>query len=85
MIRQRSRWLKGYAVTWAPSMRMVVDLADLDASVWITQTGASGHPLSDHYTDQVADWAAGHNRPWPFTARAVAAATEDTLVLAPRS
>ena len=76
---------KGYAVTWAPSMRMVVDLADLDASVWINQTGASGHPLSDHYTDQVADWAAGRNRPWPFTARAVAAATEDTLVLAPRS
>ena len=69
---------KGYAVTWAPSMRMVVDLADLDASVWINQTGASGHPLSDHYTDQVADWAAGRNRPWPFTARAVAAATEDT-------
>src|SRR5690606_5880083 len=33
----------GYRVTAAPSMRMVVDLADLDASTWVNQTGNSGH------------------------------------------
>lgn len=74
---------KGYAVNWAPSMRMVVDLADLDASVWINQTGASGHPFSDHYTDQLADWAAVRSRPWPFGTDAVRAAVQDRLVLAP--
>ena len=35
---------EGYEVDWAPSMRMVVDLSDLDASTWINQTGVSGHP-----------------------------------------
>ncbi len=74
---------KGYAVNWAPSMRMVVDLGDLENSVWINQTGASGHPLSSHYTDQVADWARGHSRPWPFGRAALDAVIEDRLVLAP--
>ena len=74
---------KGYAVSWAPSMRMVVDLANLDRSLWINQTGASGHPFSEHYTDQLADWAAGRMRPWAFTDAAVAKATKDTLVLVP--
>ena len=32
---------KGFQVTWAPSMRMVVDLGDLDASTWVNQTGNS--------------------------------------------
>ena len=30
---------EGYEVDWAPSMRMVVDLADLDESTWINLTG----------------------------------------------
>ena len=29
----------------APSMRMVVDLSDLDASTWVNQTGGSGHAV----------------------------------------
>jgi penicillin amidase len=74
---------EGYGVTWAPSMRMVVDLSDLDASTWVNQTGASGHALSGHYDDQVEDWAAGRQRPWPFTEAAVREAAEDTLTLVP--
>ena len=33
---------EGYDVTSAPSMRMVVDLDDLDRSRWVNLTGASG-------------------------------------------
>ena len=35
---------EGYAVTAAPSMRMVVSLADLDSSRWINLTGAWATP-----------------------------------------
>ena len=36
--------VEGYDVTAAPSMRMVVSLADFDDSRWINLTGVSGHP-----------------------------------------
>ena len=39
-----------YDVTAAPSMRMVVSLADLDDSRWVNLTGVSGHPFHEHYT-----------------------------------
>ncbi|MFC7788003.1 penicillin acylase family protein [Microbacterium sp. MAHUQ-60] len=76
---------ESYATTTVPSMRMVVDLADLDASSWNHLTGASGHAFNQHYTDQTADWAKGVQRPWPFTGKAVARAAVDTLVLTPAS
>lgn len=75
---------KGFAVDHVPSMRMVVDLSDLDRSRWINLTGASGHPLDSHYDDQTSDWAAGRTDPWPFTAAAVREATDDVLVLEPQ-
>ncbi len=74
---------QGYEVTWVPSMRMVVSLADLDDSTWVNLTGASGHAFSAHYTDQTELWAAGRTRSWPFSAAAVAKATQDTLRLVP--
>ena len=72
-----------YATTTVPSMRMVVDLADLDASTWIHLTGASGHAFDEHYIDQTAAWAAGVQKPWAFSPAAVDAATRHTLVLVP--
>jgi len=53
----------GYEVSWVPSMRMVVDLADLDRSRWVNLTGDSGHAFSDHYTDQVELWRNGETTP----------------------
>lgn len=73
-----------YQVTTAPSMRMVVDLSDLDASSWVNLTGNSGHPASRHYTDQIEPWASGEYFPWPFSADAVAEAATQTLVIEPR-
>ncbi|MBZ5735114.1 penicillin acylase family protein [Nocardioides sp. TRM66260-LWL] len=72
-----------YAVTTAPSMRMVVSLADLDASRWISLTGVSGHPFSAHYTDQTDLWARGETLPWAFGRPAVDAAARDRLRLVP--
>ncbi|MFE5673116.1 penicillin acylase family protein [Agromyces sp. NPDC056523] len=73
----------GYEADWVPSMRMVVDLDDLDASTWVNLTGASGHAFHPHYADQTPLWQRGESRPWPFTTEAVRDAAEDALVLRP--
>ncbi len=74
---------EGYAVTAAPSMRMVVSLSDLDDSRWINLTGVSGHPFSEHYTDQTELWVEGETLPWAFSRDDVLASAADTLLLVP--
>ncbi|MFI7501257.1 penicillin acylase family protein [Streptomyces sp. NPDC049687] len=73
----------GYGVVWVPSMRMVVNLDDLDKSKWINLTGASGHAFSAHYTDQTGKWVKGELLDWSFSEKAVDKSTSDTLVLKP--
>ncbi|HET7397825.1 MAG TPA: penicillin acylase family protein [Intrasporangium sp.] len=73
----------GYDVVAGPSMRMVVDLSNLDASRWVNSTGQSGHPYSRHYADQVDAWAANETFPWRFTRPAAEAAGEERLTLSP--
>ena len=73
----------GYGVEWVPSMRMVVNLGDLDKSKWINLTGASGHAFSAHYTDQTNKWADGELLDWNYSAAAVDKDTSDTLHLKP--
>ena len=72
-----------FDVTVVPSMRMVLDLSDWDASTWVQLTGNSGHPLSTNYTDQLDAWASGETYPWAFSAEAVEAAETETLTLRP--
>lgn len=73
----------GYEVDWVPSMRQVVDLANLDASTWVNLTGASGHAFDPHYDDQVEAWRTGTQYPWAYTPDAVRSAAVDTLALVP--
>ncbi|MGX2995246.1 penicillin acylase family protein [Streptomyces sp. JNUCC 64] len=73
----------GYDVIWVPSMRMVVNLDDLDKSKWINLTGASGHAYNAHYTDQTDKWARGELLDWAFSEKAVDEVTRDTLSLRP--
>lgn len=73
----------GYEVDWVPSMRMVVDLADLDGSRWISLTGVSGHAFGSHYDDQTDLWARGETIAWPFSAAAVGEAIGERLTLSP--
>ncbi|WP_330476678.1 penicillin acylase family protein [Terrabacter sp. C0L_2] len=75
----------GYDVTNGPSMRMVVDLGNLDASRWVNSTGQSGHAYDDHYADQIDAWAANETFAWPFSQAAVRDATDDELTLVPPS
>ncbi len=72
----------GYGVDWVPSMRMVVDLSDLDASRWVQLTGQSGHVFDPHYTDQFEAWVNGDTYPWPFSPQSTRDSSVDTLLLA---
>lgn len=72
-----------YEVTAGPSMRMVVDLGDLDSSTWVNLTGTSGHPASDHYADQLPAWAEGRTFAWPFSSAATGADAAARLTLRP--
>lgn len=74
---------EGYDVTAAPSMRMVVSLADFDDSRWINLTGVSGHAFDSNYTDQTDLWIKGDTLPWAFSRSAVDVAGGDTLTLRP--
>jgi penicillin G amidase len=75
---------EGYEVDRGPAMRMVVDLADLDGSTWVNQTGQSGHVHHAHYDDQVDAWIEGAQFPWPHTSDAVRESVSDALTLVPR-
>ncbi|MBK7821877.1 MAG: penicillin acylase family protein [Tessaracoccus sp.] len=74
---------QGYATVTVPSMRMVVDVADWDASTWQNLTGQSGHPFHPDYVDQTEGWARGEQYLWAFTPQAVASTTTATLTLTP--
>jgi len=74
---------EGYDVDWAPSMRMVVSMEDLDDSRWINLTGVSGHPFSGNYVDQTELWVEGETMPWYFSRERLEETTEDTLRLVP--
>ena len=71
----------GYQVDWIPSMRMVVDLSDFDASRWINVGGASGHAFHTNYNDQTQLWAEGELLPWAWSAEAVTKAATHTMTL----
>jgi penicillin amidase len=72
-----------FSVNEVPSMRMVVDLGDLDRSTWVNLTGASGHVDDPHYLDQLPLWRDQRTLPWPYSRAAVGAATKDRLMLVP--
>jgi penicillin amidase len=82
---QATSWnaAEGYEVSWVPSMRMVVDLGDLDASTWVDLTGVSGHPYHRHYGDQNELWRTGGMLPMRWNEDSVRAAGEHVQVLRP--
>jgi len=47
----------GYETSWLPSMRMIVDLGNLNNSVTVHTTGQSGHAYHPHYIDMAPLWA----------------------------
>lgn len=73
----------GFGVTDGPTMRMLVDLSDLDASRWINQSGVSGHAFAATYDDQTKLWATNQTVPFLFSRSRVGAAATHRLTLAP--
>lgn len=73
-----------FTTDWVPSMRMIVDLGDFDASRWNHLTGASGHTFHPNYTDQAVAWQKVQLTPWAWSRDAVADTTTHTLTLRPR-
>jgi penicillin amidase len=73
----------GYEVAALPSMRMVIDFSDLDASTGIHTTGQSGHPYNRHYDDMINRWLTGGTAPLYWEQSSVIAASEEHLVLNP--
>src|SRR5699024_1605043 len=72
-----------FEVTTVPSMRMVVDLSDLDSATWVNLTGNSGHPVSPNYDDQFSAWAQGRTYPWAWSRAAVEESATETMTLLP--
>ena len=73
----------GYAVTEGPTMRMLVDLSNLDNSRWINQSGNSGHAYHPNYDDQLPLWMDNQLLPFPFTRRAIDPTITQRLELIP--
>lgn len=73
-----------YVVDWVPSQRMVVDLADLDASTFVHTTGQSGHAFNGNYDSMIEMWVDGQHGPMPWTKEAVDVVSVNQLTLIPR-
>jgi penicillin G amidase len=74
---------EGYQVDAAPSMRMIVNLADLDESRWIQLTGNSGHAFHPNYTDQAELWRTGQTLPFRFSKPTIERDAKSTQTLNP--
>ena len=75
---------QSFQVNWLPSMRMIVDLSNLDNSLTVHTTGESGHAYSAHYIDLAPLWASGKYYPMVWSDSQVRAAAVDTLTLEPK-
>ena len=74
----------GYETNWLPSMRMIVDLGNLDHSVTVHTTGESGHAYHRHYDDMAPMWANIQYYPMLWEETSVTQNTEGHLVLQPK-
>jgi len=78
-------WTVGesFEVDWLPSMRMIVDLGDLNNSITVHTTGESGHAYHPHYDDMAPLWASGEYYPMLWDEQAVTSSAEGHLRLSP--
>jgi penicillin amidase len=79
------RWSDPAAVRGHPSMRMLVDMSDFEASRVVIPTGQSGHPFHEHYDDMIELWLNGEYHPMLFNRTTIEAAAADHLILRPPS
>jgi penicillin amidase len=73
----------GYETNWLPSMRMIVDLGDLNNSITVHTTGQSGHAYNEHYDDMASMWANIEYYSMLWSEQAIMENAEGHLVLTP--
>ncbi|HEY7851096.1 MAG TPA: penicillin acylase family protein, partial [Ktedonobacterales bacterium] len=73
-----------YAQHTVSSMREIIDLSNLDNSLWVTTTGESGQPFSTHYQDLVHLWDTNTYQQMDFSPAAVAKHTVSLLTMTPK-
>jgi penicillin amidase len=66
-----------------PSYRQIYEVGAWDRAQTVTTAGQSGHPLSDHYDDQIAMFCEGVYHPMPWSDEAVEDATIYRMTLVP--
>jgi len=74
---------KGYDVLAIPSMRMIVDMADMNGALVIGSMGQSGQPQHRHYSDMINLWRNGQYIPMYFSKEDVIANQKALLILKP--
>ena len=72
------------AVTAGPSVRMLIDVGDWDASLCINTPGQSGLPGAAHYGDLQPAWAEGAYVPMLYSQAAIAEVTRLRIALLPK-
>ena len=81
-----NRWRanESFEVTDIPSLRMIVDLGNLENSVAIHTPGQSGHAFHTHYNDMVDPWRKLEYHPMLWSQKNVTTNTAGTLKLVPK-
>ncbi|MBK7200628.1 penicillin acylase family protein [Candidatus Amarolinea dominans] len=67
---------------WAPSMRHIIDMGDLEGAVAVLPVGQSGHLGSPHYDDLLELWSRGEYHPMLWSRAQVEKHAEAKLTLA---
>ena len=73
----------GYHVALTSVARYVFDLGDWEASRWVVPCGASGHPGSRHWADQLPAWAECRLLPMRYDWARIRATAESSQTLTP--
>ena len=76
-------WLDVFAVSSGPSLRQIVDLGDLDKSLFINTVGQSGLPYHPHYEDMINLWLNIQYVPMRWERSPIEQNAEGTLNLTP--
>lgn len=76
--------VEGYQVTDVPSMRMIVDLSNLNNSLTVHTTGQSGHAYHPHYYDMSKLWADVKYYSMMWDQNEIMAQAEAHLVMKPK-
>ena len=72
-----------FGIITGPSIRLLMDVGDWDASLFVGLAGQSGDPASPHFSDMAEAWRDGTYLPLRYSREAVAEATERLLTLRP--